>query len=82
MRIPGMILRRLYTNGSLQNVEGGIRFEVKNRLSDATLTRISEIRINETEIPLEELTLELGDGTEVRASEVGNGQSVQFPLRQ
>ena len=47
MRIPGMILRRLYTNGSLQNVDGGVRFEVKNRLSDATLTRISEIKIND-----------------------------------
>ncbi len=82
MRIPGMILRRLYTNGSLQNVEGGIRFEVKNRLSDATLTKISEIKINEAEIPLDELVLELGDGKQIRASEVGNGEALQFPLRQ
>ena len=82
MRIPGMILRRLYTNGSLQNVEGGVRFEVKNRLSDATLTRISEIRINEAAIPLDELTLQVGDGEELLASDLGNGQTLQFPLRQ
>ena len=82
MRIPGMILRRLYTNGSLQNFEGGVRFEVKNRLSDATLTAISEIRINDSEIPLDELMLDMGDGEEVRASDVVNGQAVDFPLRQ
>jgi len=82
MRIPGMILRRLYTNGSLRNVDGGVRFEVKNRLSDAMLTGISEIKINDASIPLDELTLDLGDGEEVRACDVGNGHALQFPLRQ
>ena len=82
MRIPGMILRRLYTSGSLQNVEGGVRFEVKNRLSDATLTRISEVRINDASISLDELMLDIGNGEEVRASDLGNGDALQFPLRQ
>jgi len=82
MRIPGMILRRLYTNGSLQNVEGGVRFELKNRLSDATLTAISEIRINDATIPLDELMLDMGNGEELRASDLGKNGAVEFPLRQ
>lgn len=82
MKIPGVILRRLYTSGSLRNVEGGVRFEVKNRLSDATLTGISEVRINDALIPLDKLTLDLGDGEELRASDLGNGDALQFPLRQ
>lgn len=82
MKIPGMILRRLYTNGSLQNVDGGVRFEVKNRLSDATLTGISEVRINDTEISLDELMLDFGNGEEVPASRLALGDPLQFPLRQ
>ena len=81
MRIPGMILRRLYTSGSLQNGKDGLRFDLKNRLSDATLTRISEVRINDSAIPLDELRLAVGNGKEIRASEVGNGEALQFPLR-
>jgi hydroxymethylglutaryl-CoA reductase (NADPH) len=76
-----MILRRLYTNGSLRNVEGGVAFEVKNRLSDATLTRIAEVKINEQSIPLDELMVDVGNGEEVSASQLGDGDPMQFPLR-
>ncbi|MGZ6029184.1 MAG: hypothetical protein ACXWK5_07175 [Myxococcaceae bacterium] len=38
--IPQLLLRQLYTAGSLTNAAGGARFSLKNRLSDVTLTRI------------------------------------------
>jgi hydroxymethylglutaryl-CoA reductase (NADPH) len=76
-----MILRRLYTNGSLRNVGNGVAFEVKNRLSDATLTRIAEVKINEHTIPLDELMVDIGNGEEISASQLGNGDPMNFPLR-
>ena len=76
-----MILRRLYTNGSLRNVDDGVAFEVKNRLSDATLTRIAEVKINEHSIPLDELMVDVGNGEEIPASQLANGDPMQFPLR-
>ena len=34
--IPSMILKQLYTFGSLKNLPDGVKFSLKNRLSDAT----------------------------------------------
>ena len=48
--IPSMLLKQLYTFGSLQNVPTGIRFALKNRLSDAQLTGLTSIKINGAEI--------------------------------
>ncbi|MCP3979435.1 MAG: hydroxymethylglutaryl-CoA reductase [bacterium] len=81
MKIPSMILRQLYSNGSLQNVPGGVRFDIKNRLMDATLTRISHVAIDGGEIPLDRLTIDVGDGQTMRASDLGPEQPLPFPLR-
>ena len=43
MKIPGLILKQMYTLGSLENVEDGVRFSLKNRLSNATVTRLTEV---------------------------------------
>ncbi len=41
MKIPSLILQRLYTVRSLENHPGGgVSFQIKNRLSDARLTRV------------------------------------------
>ena len=81
MKIPGIILRRLYTNGSLQNIDGGVQFALKNRLSDAELTRISEVQINGDDVPLDELLVDFGEGQAVPASELEGRNPVDFPLR-
>ncbi len=80
MKIPGLILRQLYTFGSLENVDGGVRFGLKNRLSDAQLTKLSRIKILE-DIPLDRLTIELGDGKSLKASEITPDSPLAFPLR-
>ncbi len=83
MKIPQLVLKRLYSFGSLENVRGGARFAIKNRLSDATLTAVRGIAINGEELPLDKVVFELGgeDKQTVKASEIGNGHSVPFPLR-
>ena len=82
MIIPKMLLKRLYTYSSLRNEEDGVTFSVKNRLSDATLTKIDQISINETPIPLDKLVFKLPDGRELSPLELTADTPLDFPLRQ
>ncbi|MFL6193240.1 MAG: hydroxymethylglutaryl-CoA reductase [Thermoanaerobaculia bacterium] len=79
MKVPGLILKQMYTMGSLENVEDGVRFSLKNRLSNATLTRLNEVRIDGRAVPLDRLTLELNNDR-VPASSVSPTSAVAFPL--
>ena len=82
MKIPGLILKQMYTLGSLQNVDEGVRFSLKNRLADATLTRLRQIKINGRAVPIEGLTLHLADGP-IAATAIGittTGQWLNYVL--
>jgi hydroxymethylglutaryl-CoA reductase (NADPH) len=78
--IPSLLLKQLYTNSSLQNGEGEVRFSIKNRLSDAELHKINFIKIDEFEIPLADITLEMGE-TKIQALEVTEQNPLAFALR-
>lgn len=79
MKIPSLLLKQLYTFGSLKNVEEGVSFHLKNRLSNATLTRIREIEIAGRKIPLERTYLHL-DGNRVPAASVSEDNRISFAL--
>ncbi|MEA2600553.1 MAG: hydroxymethylglutaryl-CoA reductase [Acidobacteriota bacterium] len=79
MKIPGLILKQMYTLGSLENVADGVQFSLKNRLSNATVTGLSEVRIDGKPVPLDRLTLETG-GDRVAASAVSATSAIAFPL--
>ena len=85
MKIPSLILKQMYTFGSLANDEDGVRFSLKNRLADATVTGLSEVRINGNRVPPERLTLRLDGGSPsapISAASISPANAVQFPLRQ
>jgi hydroxymethylglutaryl-CoA reductase (NADPH) len=82
MFVPSMVLRQLYTFGSLRNVESGVQFSLKNRLSDAQLTGLRGIRIDGRDVPIEQMRLRLDDGTEYEPGDVSEERAVAFPLRQ
>jgi hydroxymethylglutaryl-CoA reductase (NADPH) len=82
MKIPQLILRQLYTFGSLEPHDDGFLFSLKNRLSDATVTRIRSLSINGRIIPLERVVVDVGDGRPRRAHELVPEEPVAFPLRQ
>jgi hydroxymethylglutaryl-CoA reductase (NADPH) len=82
MLIPKMLLKRLYTYSSLKNVDDGVMFSVKNRLSDAIITEIVEISIDDQPIPLNKMIFSLPDGEEILPSKVAPDSSMDFPLRQ
>ncbi len=79
MKIPGPILKQMYTLGSLENVEDGVRFSLKNRLSNATVTRLAEVRIDDRAVPLDRLSLEMS-GDRVAASAISPSSAIAFPL--
>jgi len=80
MKIPSLILKQLYTFGSLENVPGGVTFGLKNRLSDATLTGFKSLEIAGQKVDPADVTLEL-DGQKVKGSEITPESPVDFPLR-
>lgn len=80
MIIPSLLLKQLYSFGSLTNIDGGIKFTIKNRLSDATLVGLNQIKITGEEIPLEHIQIDTGDYM-MSPAELNEGKTVDFPLR-
>ena len=78
--IPSMLLKQLYTRDSLRNTPEGVRFSLKNRLSDSTVTALYSIKIDDAAVPRSAIMVELGDGSRLTADEVSR-QPVAFPLR-
>ncbi|RMG44706.1 MAG: hydroxymethylglutaryl-CoA reductase [Acidobacteria bacterium] len=82
MKIPSLILRQLYTFGSLASERETVSFSLKNRLSDASLTGLVEVRIDGRRFEPGEVVLELPGGRSLRGSELSADRPVPFPLRQ
>ncbi len=80
-KIPSLLLKQLYTFSSLENTQQGIRFALKNRLSDATLTGIRRVAVNGVEFPVDRIRLELPDGVRQEAAQVSTTQPLDLPLR-
>jgi hydroxymethylglutaryl-CoA reductase (NADPH) len=82
MFIPQLLLRQLYTFGSLCNDRDGLRLGLKNRLKDATLTRIIGLTIDGRTYGPDQLVLDAGDGMRRPAVEVTPETPRDFPLKQ
>ena len=80
IKFPNLLLQRLYTFGSLEAVGEGTRFNLKNRLTDASVTSITRIAIDDREVDLAGVTLTV-DGTRLAATAVGPQAPLAFPLR-
>lgn len=80
MLVPQLILRQLYTNGSLKNLDKGIQFSLKNRLTDAKILSVQEIRIDGQKVELENGKMVFENGSEILINEIDNNP-VDFPLR-
>ncbi len=81
MIIPSMLLKKLYTLGSLKNTDAGVQFAIKNRLSDAELVGLRAIHLNGTPVPLDRVSLILGDGQTVSPYQISASNPLSFPLR-
>jgi hydroxymethylglutaryl-CoA reductase (NADPH) len=81
MLFPNALLKQLYTFGSLENTDQGVEFAIKNRLKDATLTRLLDVTINGASVPRENVQLFMGNGETHTATEISDENTLDFPLR-
>ncbi len=81
MFIPSMLLKQLYTFGSLENTPEGVQFAIKNRLSDAIFTGLLEIKIDNKPIPPEKIRLDFGNGNVLTPAQITPDAPLAFPLR-
>jgi len=81
MIIPALLLKRLYTLGSLRNTASTVQFSIKNRLSDVELTGVQRIALDGTPLALDGIALELGDGRRLAPAEISAQRPLAFPLR-
>ena len=80
MKIPSLILRQLYTYGSLKNTADGFTFNLKNRLTDAKLVGFYGVSVGKESYGLDDVTLNVA-GTEYAPSDISASAPVEFPLR-
>jgi hydroxymethylglutaryl-CoA reductase (NADPH) len=75
-----MLLKQLYTRDSLRNTSDGVRFSLKNRLSDTSVTALHSVKIDGMEVPPSAIMVDLGNGSQFAPHEVAK-RPVDFPLR-
>ncbi|MDH3404682.1 MAG: hydroxymethylglutaryl-CoA reductase [Acidobacteriota bacterium] len=81
MKIPALILKQLYSFGSLKNRVDGISFELKNRLSDARVVAFRSVRVNGRELSLDAVELRV-QGASLKPAQISGDSPIEFPLRQ
>ena len=81
MLIPSLLLKKLYTLGSLKNTNEGVAFSIKNRLSDVELVGLRTIAIDGQDVPLGLVTLQMADGRALRPDQITARDPLTFPLR-
>ena len=78
--IPGPLLQKLYNRSSLRNVGDGVRFSVKNRLSPASLKRISRIALNGESLNGDSVLVSVDSGPRMPIGQITPDAPVDFPL--
>ena len=81
MLIPSLVLKQLYTFGSLKNIDAGFKFSLKNRLSDATVIGVNKIKINGAEVPRAAWVFDLGNNQMLQLDQISSKKPLDFPLR-
>lgn len=79
VKIPSLVLKQLFTYGSLENTPEGVAFGLKNRLSDAVVTGIREIAIDGEPLALDDVVIDLAD-QRIVATEVSPEKPIALPL--
>lgn len=81
MFIPSILLKQLYTHGSLTQTGAGLLFKLKNRLKDATLSQLHWLKIDGQTIPFEDIMFEVGKDKVLSAAQINAKGNIDFPLK-
>lgn len=77
--VPAFILRRLYVKGSLENVDAGWQFTLKNSLGSGYAKEMLPLTVDGDDVPLTETTFRL-DGTEMSFDRVNDQNTFGLPM--
>ena len=69
--VPGFLLRRLYLRGSLRNTEGGVNFQLLNKLGSGYARRLLPLVLDGEEVPFENCLFSI-DGEKIPFDVVSN----------
>jgi len=78
LQIPTFLLRKLYIKGSLENVDDGFIFKLKNSISSATAVNFKPIKVNGNEYALDATVISSEDG-EISGNEISSENT--FPIK-
>jgi len=78
--IPSSILSKLYNRTSLRNSGDSVQFSVKNRLSPATLKRVTRVELNGQPVELARIEVRAEQGEPLTAAAIDGDNSLDFPL--
>ena len=81
MMIPKVLLKKLYTQGSLKNTEAGAQFALKNRLSDVEVVGLGSIAFDGRPAAITHVRFDGGDPRTAPAGPVDSAHPLHFPLR-
>lgn len=75
--ISPYMLKRLYVEGSLKNVDGGFQFALKNTIDSGTLMGLAQLQVDDRDIDMEQILV--GKETpDQKASEITYRQPIYF----
>lgn len=80
MYIPELMIKQLYTIGSLRSSPDGLHFRLKNRIKDAVLRQVTSLSINKNEIALQNVFLFTGDKIKMSLEQLNLSEGVTFSL--
>jgi hydroxymethylglutaryl-CoA reductase (NADPH) len=81
MIVPSLVLKQLYTFGSLENSANSVKFSLKNRLSDAKVTSVRSLSIGGKDVSLDKIKLVV-EGKTYEPKDITDKSPIEFPLRQ
>ena len=77
--IPSFLLRRLYVRGSLRNADGGVQFQLLNKLGGGYARRMLPLTLDGRELPIENCYFSF-DGTRYPFHAVSNEEPFTLEL--
>lgn len=80
MTIPEIMIKQLYTIGSLRSGQDGIHFNLKNRLKDAVLRQIISLSLNNQKIAPENVFLSAGDKNKIPLKQLELSEGITLSL--
>ncbi len=78
--IPSSVLSKLYNRTSLRNAENAVQFSVKNRLSPATLRKVTRFELDGQPIDLDRVAISPEGGAPTPVLKLTAKKPLDFPL--